>query len=323
VVIYIRHRVGPIDASADPYTAFAQAVAPTWAAGPMSTLINLDAVLSPAGSAMVFTYVLTREVAALSRAHLTHRGLQTSRYSVIPVRGVRLRRLFGERLDVYWLILIVDFFISTLALLVVDGNWVVLSSVTSILALVVYATPSVVLAALRRGAHKGELRFRHHVLAETAFVSIAVIFLLAGWDRLWPGMAALTASCALLFGMPKWAEGRRWYDARLHAPQLLRLRGEHSYSARSALVLYGFFGVTTLISLLNKYAWPRHPAVELCTALPVAVLAAVCFHWLVRLSEEYMKVHAPTLPTPMTAAPDESAPETSGGAAPEPVTAQS
>ncbi|MBR7832890.1 APC family permease [Actinospica durhamensis] len=298
VVVYLRHHTG---SAQTPYTDFAQTVAPSWAAHPMSILINLDQVLSPAGAAMVFTYVLTREVAALSRAHLTHRGLQMSRYSVIAVRGARLRRLVGERLDVYWLILIVDFVISTVALLCMDGNWIVLGSITTVLALVVYVTPSVVLAALGRGARRDTVRRRHRVLAEAAFVSIAVIFLLAGWDRLWPGMTALTVGCVLLFGMPKWADGRRWYDARLHAPQLLRLRGEHANSARSAWLLYGFFGVITLVSLLNEFVWPTHLAVRLATAVPVAALAAVVFRALVDLSEQYMAVHPPTLPEPMRA----------------------
>jgi len=317
VVIYIRHHLGSVDPSAPPFTAFAEAVAPHWAAGLMGALINVDSVLSPAGAAMVFTYVLTREVAALSRAHLTHRGLQMTRYSVIPVRGARPRALLGERLDVYWLILIVDFCVSSILLLVVGGNWNILSSVTSILSLMVYATPSVVLAALsRHGLREATVRLRHRVLAEAAFVSIAVIFLLAGWDRLWPGMVALTVGCVVLFGMPKWAEGRRWYDARLHAPQLLQLRGEHSSSARSALVLYAFFWITALTSLLNKYAWPTRPAMQLCTAIPVAVLAVVAFRLLVRLSEQYMTVHEPTLPAPMPVA------ET-GGSALEPATAPS
>jgi amino acid transporter len=250
---------------------------------------------------MVFTYVLTREVAALSRAHLTHRGLQMSRYSVIAVRGARLRRLVGERLDVYWLILLVDFVISTAALLCMDGNWSVLGSITTVLALVVYVTPSVVLAALGRGARRDTVRLRHRVLAEAAFISIAVISLLAGWGRLWPGMTALTVGCVLLFGMPKWADGRRWYDARLHAPQLLRLRGEHANSARSAWLLYGFFSVITLVSLLNEFVWPTHLAVRLATAVPVAALAAVVFRALVDLSEQYMAVHPPTLPPPMRA----------------------
>ena len=321
VVIYIRHHLGSVDPSAPPFTAFAEAVAPSWAAGLMGTLINIDSVLSPAGAAMVFTYVLTREVAALSRAHLTHRGLQMTRYSVIPVRGVRPRALLGERLDVYWLILIVDFCVSCILLLVVGGNWNILSSITSILSLMVYATPSVVLAALRRhGLREATARLRYRVLAEAAFVSIAVIFLLAGWDRLWPGMVALTGGCVVLFGMPKWAEGRRWYDARLHAPQLLQLRGEHSSSARSALVLYAFFWVTALTSLLNKYAWPSRPAMQLCTAIPVAVLAVVAFRLLVRLSEQYMTVHEPTLPTPMPVA---ETGDPAGGSALEPATAPS
>ena len=322
VVIYIRHHAGEaISATDAPYTAFAQQViAPHWAAHLVSSLINLDTVLSPAGSALVFTYVLTREVAALSRAHLTHRGLQKSRYSVIPVRVGPLRRLFGERLDVYWLILIVDFILSTIALCLFGGDWSVLSAITSILALVVYATPSVVLAALRRrGSHPAGRSRANRFVAGAAFVSIAVIFYLAGWDLLWPGMVALTVGCVVLFAVPaviSWSNWSRWYDAKAHATQARQ--PSQRASAKSALLLFGFFAVLTLASLPNKYTWPTHPAIQLWIAVGVAVVAAFVFRSLVSLSVQHMEEHRPTLPNPIL----ETEPAGAGPAAP-PATAPS
>lgn len=298
VVIYIRHRSGgAIAGGGSPYTQFVSAVAPHWAAAPLVWLIHVDTVLSPAGAGMVYTYVLTREVAALSRAHLTHRGLQKSRFSTITLGRGRLRRLFGEdRLDVYWLILIVDFVISGVALLCFGGKWSVLGDIDTVLALVVYATPSVVLASLQRRDPRLFPRRRSRVLATTAFVSSAVIFYLAGWDVLWPGMAALTAGCVLLFALPLVAPASRWYDAKAHAAQLRRVRTNPA--ARSAALLYGYFAVATAASSANRFLWPSHPLVKLVSAVPLAVLAVVVFRQMVTLSVRYMGDHAPTLPTP-------------------------
>lgn len=301
VVIYIRHRSsGAIATDGSAYTQFVHAVAPGWAASPLVWLIHVDTVLSPAGAGMVYTYVLTREVAALSRAHLTHRGLQKSRFSTIALGRGRLARLFGDdRLDVYWLILIVDLVVSALALLAFGGKWSVLGHISTVLALVVYATPSVVLASLQRRSPQLFPRRTSRFLATTGFVSCAVIFYLAGWDVLWPGMAALTAGCLLLFALPLVAPASRWYDAKAHAAQLRYVRTNPA--ARSAALLYGYFAVATAASSADKFLWQSHPLVKLVSALPLAVLAVVVFRQMVALSERYMEMNAPTFPTPAPA----------------------
>ncbi|MFC4033437.1 APC family permease [Streptomyces polygonati] len=310
VVIYIRHRSsGPIPADASVYAHFVTAVAPGWVASPLVWLINVDTVLSPAGAGMVYTYVLTREVAALSRAHLTHRGLQKSRFSTIALGRGRLARLFGDdRLDVYWLILFVDLVVSALALLAFGGKWSVLGHITTVLALVVYATPSVVLASLQLRSPQLFPRRRSRFLATTGFVSCAVIFYLAGWDLLWPGMTALTAGCLLLFALPLVAPASRWYDAKAYAAQLRYVRTNPA--ARSAALLYGYFMVATAASSANRFLWPSHPLVKLASAIPLAVLAVLVFRQLVAQSVRYMEKNAPTFPTPapVTKAADPSTP---------------
>jgi amino acid transporter len=296
VVTYISDRSGGAIASLSPYTEFAHAVAPGWAITPVSFLINLDTVLSPAGTGMVFTYVLTREVAALSRAHLTHRGLQKSKYSVIPLASGRLRKLFGDdRLDVFWLILIVDFIISGISLLCVRAEWPVLGTIASSLALVVYVTPSVTLASLRRLSPTLFPRRRYSILAWASFVSIGVIFYLTGWDLLWQGMAALTVGCLLLFGLPLMARASRWYDAKPYAVQFRQLRTNPA--AQSAIILFGYFTVVMLASLASKYVWTGTMA-TVTGAMAVAVLAVIVFRRLIALSVQYMEEHSPTLPTP-------------------------
>jgi amino acid transporter len=300
VVIYIGHRcVGPISGTAESfYIEFIRDVVPGWAARVAVGVINLDTVLSPAGTAMIFTYVLMREVAALSRAHLTHRGLQKSKYSVIPLASRRLKKLFADdRLDVYWLILIVDFFISMIWLLCSDGNWLILSEITTVLALVVYATPGVVLASLRR--HNPALfpGKRYSIVAEAGFVLLAVVFFLAGWPLLWPGITALTGGCLLLFGLPLVAPASRWYDAKAHAAQFRQLRTNPS--AVLAAVLFGYFAMSTLASLVIWCVWGTGLVAELCGAVAMAVLALFAFRRLVDLSARYMDKHSPTLPTIM------------------------
>jgi|HubBroStandDraft_6_1064221.scaffolds.fasta_scaffold75198_2 amino acid transporter len=315
VVIYMQHHIGQtiIDARS-PYAKFATFVAPTWGRY-ISWLISLDTVVSPAGTGMVFTYVLTREVAALSRAHLTHRGLQQSKYSVIPVGSRRLRKLFGDdRLDVYWLILIVDLLVSAVALLSSRGDWFVLSTLTTVLALIAYSTQSVVLAALRRWEPGRFPRVWYSVLAEFGFVLIAVIFFLAGWDQLWKGMAVLTGGCLLLFGLPLALKSSRWYDATAHAVWFRQARTKPA--ARSAVLLFGLFAVLTLASLVAKHAWPVHAAKAWDAAglAVVAVLASATFHQLVNLSVAHMRQHPPTLPEAMPMARHAAPPPSRGSA---------
>ncbi|HXL89709.1 MAG TPA: APC family permease [Streptosporangiaceae bacterium] len=301
VVTYIRNRSGGAIAGPSPYTEFARVVAPGWAITLVSFLINLDTVLSPAGTGMVFTYVLTREVAALSRAHLTHRGLQKSKYSVIPLASDWLRKLFGDdRLDVFWLILIVDFIISGISLLCVRTEWSVLGIIASNLALVVYVTPSVTLASLRRLRPSLFPRRRYSILAWASFVSIGVIFYLTGWGLVWQGMAALAVGCLLLFGLPLVARASRWYDAKPYAVQFRQLRTNPA--AQSAIILFGYFTVVMLASLASKYVWCSHIA-KLSGAILVAVLAVIVFRRLIALSVRYMEEHSPTLPTPVPRAP--------------------
>jgi amino acid transporter len=294
IVIYLSHRGGVSDS---PYTQFVCMVAPGWLAGPANWMLHLDMVLSPAGAALVFTYVLTREVAALSRVHLTHRGLQKRSRSEIAVPGAWLRNRLGERLDVYWLILLIDFLLSGVALLCFAGRWIGLGAVATVLALVVYATPSVVLAALQRTKQvSAPLPGWRRGLPGVAFVLIAIIYFLAGWDQLWPGMVALTVGCLVLFALPVVMAGARWYDATAYMSQF-RKTGK-SPAAKSAVVLFGFFAGLAFASLLNKYAWPTHPVFKLASAGPVAILAVVAFRWLISLSEEYMNDNPSTLPNP-------------------------
>lgn len=301
-IVFIRHHaVWAKGVQDSPYAQFAAAASIGW----MAPLIRVNALLSPAGSGMVFTHSLTREVAALSRAHLTHRGLQSVQQSII--------KPFGRRLDVYWAILIVDFVVGWVALLLVGGSWSALIAITSVSSLIIYAVPGVVLASLRRHAPQqfpGSARL-YRVLAEFGFVSISVILYSAGWDVMWQGMAALTVGCCLLFGLPALARRDlplisslpliggwlRKYDAKAYVARFRRWREDPS--AQSALILFGCFSLLTVATLPSAFVFRAHPAYKYWGAAFVIIMADAAFRRLVTLSLRYMRDVPPVLPSPV------------------------
>jgi amino acid transporter len=308
VIIYIRHHapmpihhLRPVHSpSAQPppvYPLFAKAVVGRgWLASTITSLINLDSVLSPAGTAMVYTYVMTREVAALSRAHLTHRGLQRRQNSVLLLPAGFLRKVFGgDRLDAYRWILIVDFMISLIMLLLTGGHWDKLAEITSIVALVIFATPGVVLASLRLGEPGLFPRRRYALMAQASFSALAVVFVLAGGAVLW-GMGALAVGCLLLFGLPVVAPMAPWYDARAHVREFGKLRT--STAAKLATVFGGYFGVLTLAEVARPW-WPTGWAWGTAGLGLVVAASVITFRWLVRLSAAYMTENPPVLPKPL------------------------
>ncbi|MGW5465206.1 APC family permease [Streptomyces sp. NPDC003996] len=273
-----------------PYAQFAFALSLWW----LGWLLRVGAVISPMGAGLVFAHALTREVAALSRGHLTHRGLQTARKASLK-----------RRYDVYWLVLAVDFFVASIALLAVGGSWSSLVAITGVLTLVVYAVPGVVLVSLRDHL-TGWSRLRRgvrEVLARAGFALIALILYGAGWAPLWRGMATLTVGCALLLCLPivaRWLPAfGRMYDAKVHVTLLRHWRT--SPAAQAALWLIGHLAVLTLLTLLGDSSIGVLPKVLGGLLAVAAALAA--FEGLVHASRRHMAEVAPMLPTPGTGGP--------------------
>ncbi|GAA2522751.1 APC family permease [Streptomyces longisporus] len=250
-------------------------------------VIQIDAVASPMGAGLVFAHSLTREVAALSRAHLTHRGLQTSRNA--SLRG---------RYDVYWLVLLVDFVVGVVMLVAFRGDWGSLTSVIGVLALVVYAVPGVVLVALGDRlpeCSSGRRRLRVG-LAVLAFVLIGLILYLAGEGNVLRAMATLAAGCVLLLGLPVLSRRRpalgRFYDAKEHVTAFREWRARPA--AQAALVLIGY-----LLALLLFTVWGSTGRTAKISGGCLVVVAACAAFWgLVVLSNRYMSEVAPLLPRP-------------------------
>lgn len=298
-VVFIRHYpLWATDMTESPYAQFAAAATLGW----IVPLIRVNVLLSPGGSGLVFTHALTREVAAFSRAHLTHRGLQSVRRAII--------KPFGRRLEVYWEILLVDFVVGVVALVVVGGSWNALIAVTSVVALIVYAIPSMVLVSLQQSHPRhfhGSPRVRriHRILAEFDFVCIAAILYASGWSTLWQGMAALGVGCGLLFVLPAAAKRHlpligQWmsrYDARACVSGFRMWRT--APEAQSAVILLGCFSLLTVATLLNSTVFASHALYRLCGAAAVVVVADLAFRCLVRLSRRYMQVVRPILPSPV------------------------
>jgi len=275
--------------ASSPYAHFANAVGLLW----LGVLLNMNAVISPMGAGLVFTHALTREVAAFSRAHLTHRGLQTARKASL-----------NRRYDVYWLVLVVDFFVAAFVLWAMGGSWKTLVAVTGVLTLVVYAVPGVTLVALRAHleGYSDRRRDAHEVLARASFALIALILYGAGWTSLWEGMVTLAVACALLLFLPSLA---RWlpafgriYDAKVHVTLFRDVR--ESPAAQAALWLLGHLAVLLSLTLLLGDS-PIGFHQKLLGGFLAVATALVSFEGLVRASKRHMTGVPPMLPTPAPA----------------------
>lgn len=251
-------------------------------------LLWIATMLAPMGAGLVFNHALTREVATLSRVHLTHRGLRTARNAT----------LLKARYDVYWLVLVVNFFVALMMLVVVGGNWDTLAEITGVLALIVYAFQGVVLASLRvhLTSYSRLRRNLHRYLPRVSFALIALILYGSGWETLWKGMTTLAAGSAVLLLLPLLPRWRpdlgRIYDAKEHVTLFWRWRT--SPAAETAVWYIGYLVVLTLLTLLSNHY--RKIVVEVgVVAVVVSVLA---FERLVKTSRRHMDEERPVLPTP-------------------------
>ncbi|WP_190133014.1 APC family permease [Streptomyces mashuensis] len=249
--------------------------------GVMTYPFLIDALVAPLATGLVFAHALTREVAALSAAHLTHRNLRTIRGTFIKVRG--------RSHEVYWKVLLVNFAVGAVIVTAIHGSWEKVSAMNGTLMLVVYAMPGVVLVALSPECSRRR-RIVRGILARVGFLSIALVLFWVQRDSLWYGMAALLAGCVLLLGLPALARsglpvlGRGAYDAQSHLALLRQWRTNPA--AGAGVLLLAYLAALTLLRLLpDGWLWQSRPAARLV----VLVLAAVVFEGLVRLSGRHIR----------------------------------
>jgi hypothetical protein len=188
--------------------------------------------------------------------------------------------------------------ISLLVLLFTRGYWSVIKDIPTTLALLVYATPGIVLASLRR--HQPGLfpRRRYAFMAPASFAALAVVFVVTTEDVVLWGMGMLAVFCLFLFGLPVVAPMARWYDARAHVREFAKLRTNSA--AQVAAVFGGYFGLLTLAEVVRS-EWPTRAGAALdATGLAVVVVVSfIAFRLLVRLSARYMATNPPLLPKPL------------------------
>lgn len=283
--VYVKHCYRLDKDGPDPYSQFAEKLNMDL----LAHLVQFNAVLSPLGCGIVFTYALTREVAALSRAHLTHRGLQRARRASFQFRGAEI--------DAYWMILLVNFAISLTVLAAVRGGWKTLTALNSGLTLMVYAMAGVVLAALPSTAFRSTRRKVHLLLSYAAFIAVTVVIHQAGWDKVRPGMAALGTGSVLLLVLPALARshlpfvGRllRRYDAQNH---LFRFTDPKDPAVPPLLLFLTHLAVLLVCTMLGE------PGKADWTLWVAALSAALVFPLLVEAARRYMTRVPPVLPAP-------------------------
>jgi amino acid transporter len=290
--IFLRHTgLHSLDPDS-PYSQFAYAASLGWA----SWFIRRDAVLSPLGAGMVFSFALTREVKTLSRVGLVHSGLgNRKRWHTDPLP-------FGNpSYQVFWVILLVNMVIGLLADTVIglitlagfNGSWQSLTSAMSVVTLVLYAMPAVSLIAFGRARGAAEPDFKLSLaetgLAWVTFTLIAMVLYGGGWATVWPGMTALGIG-VLLLTLPPYLRDNpslkrylSWYKAPEAANLIANLRNWRSApDVQAGLVLVGYLIVLLLLTLGRRGTGPL--------GLILVVPASIAAFWsLTRLSTDYLK----------------------------------
>jgi amino acid transporter len=181
--------------------------------------MEIDAIISPLGSAVVFTDALTREIAALGQqTKLIPFDLHGPSKSDIILGKIKLS-------DRYWLVLLIQFCVGLVVFYAVRDHTHDLATISGILILVVYSLPAVVVVTLlNESPTNGPTMARSvwdrsprwlgrspglQILALFSFVVTAMIFYLSKDSQMILAMKALLGGFVVLFGMQTWAERGR------------------------------------------------------------------------------------------------------------------
>ncbi|MBE7190077.1 APC family permease [Jatrophihabitans endophyticus] len=177
-----------------PWAHLAQLLGFGW----LSTLLYVDAVASPAGSALVFTAETSRETFAMSK----NRFFPGAIAKVHEGSGVPRRAL------------VVNFVIG-LVFLLRFGSWQQIVAATSELGLFAYSISAISEAAFRKARPDqvaGWIRGMP-VLAPVSFVIATLIIYWAGWSELHIALPVLLAA-VLVYVWQQWRQRIGWADAR-------------------------------------------------------------------------------------------------------------
>ncbi len=166
----------------------------------LSMLLSVDAVGSPAGSALVYTAEGSRAAYAMG---LPHYGLLPRRIGAVHTRSGIPRNALA-----------VNFLLGA-CFLVFLRDWPHIIAVTSILTLLGYSISLVSAQAIRRsGRRMACLVPGVSVLAPASFTVTALIFYWSGWDRLHYVLLALAVATAVGYCWHAWEHRRDGFDWR-------------------------------------------------------------------------------------------------------------
>ncbi len=265
-----------------PYAAFATAASLGW----LSILVLADAIVSPAGSALVFSHALTREIAELSHNDLVHGRLADAPRS-------RIWLPWGRRERIYWAVLAVDFLLGAVLLFAARGNWSDLAAFNSIPLLVVYVLQGVCLLTLPQVSEAYGQRRRqvHWLLVGASFVGVSLVLYQNGWHPLSLGLAGMGVMLLVLLVVPLLLPGG--VEPLLHQIH----RPEHRLELRPAVPLLGMLVTWLLADLFFRSDAGLHSrgaVVAVGVLVPLLTLAAL---WcMVHHSRRYARAQQRKIP---------------------------
>jgi len=264
----------------------------------LGILVRVAYVVSPIGAGLVYARVLTFEIAALARTHLTHRGLQSAALTVND----------PPKNDFYWPIIVLN---GVLGLLMFAGFyavgnfyhrpwqtqmewvWETLSHFSGVLNLVVFAFPGLALMVLPRkdgGGRRGRLAV---AMAALGFAVFGMILAAAGMNT-WLSVAALVGGFALLLALPLLARHLPWfwrvYDAREPLLSYREVKTSRAARAawRAALVFLGFLTLLAGSGVLVEKKWVTVSRDHFPLAVAVIFFVSlVVFYGFAAVSKEY------------------------------------
>lgn len=245
-----------------PYAQLATLLGLGW----LSTLLYVDAVLSPGGSALVFTAETARESYAMAKNGFFPAAVaKVHAGSGVPRRALLLNFVIG------------------LAFLLPFRSWQSIVAATSELGLLAYSISAISETAFRRSRPDqiaGWIRGMR-VIAPVSFVLATLILYWAGWNELRVALPVLLAAGLVYL----WQQGRQrigWFDAR------------------AGLWLVGYLVAVLLMSFLGSFGhgtgWIPAP----WDSVVVAAIGAATFVAGTRAAARYLAENP--VPPPLVAA---------------------
>ncbi|WP_344944689.1 APC family permease [Actinomadura miaoliensis] len=179
----VRHGWNALSFSGEfgPFAGLATGLGLGW----LAVILYIDAVISPAGTGLVYTGIQSRLLYAMGRDRYLPRRLAELSPRGVPLLGI-----------------IVGFVVGMVIFLPFPG-WKQLVGFVTSAAVLMYAPAPVALAVLRRGDPDRPRPFRlpaASVLAPLAFVMASLLIFWAGWPTVWRLLAAVAIGVVLLGG---------------------------------------------------------------------------------------------------------------------------